>query len=460
LADFLEILGVHRIEVREITQNVRAGGQTFEAGNAYWVPVRQDQYRVVQGLFDRTIISDKSEFYDVSGWTQPLAWDIDYAPVRGRGISNNAIGAPIGEIVRSAPEPDVTPYVYVMEWDSYYAPRALYRLLDAGVRARVIPDETTIVTTRGEVDPGRGAIMIQVAGQDVSADDIHAMMVQAAREDSVMVHAVTTGITPRGSDIGGFALENIDKPEVLLVSGRGTVQNDVGELWYLLDHQQEMPVSMIDISELAGTDLSRYTHILFANGRYSDLDDDFVAGLNRWVRGGGVLIGIRGGARWAIASELSSAQWLESEDEDGDAPDARAYSTINTWDAEIGISGAVFETQVDLSHPLLYGIGDSSLSVHKIGNQGFQPGGNPFALPVRYADDDPIQAGYASVENRERLEGQGMLHAERVGRGSVIVFADNPVFRAYYRGTARLVTNAIFFGDDFRDPGRTGSGPY
>jgi hypothetical protein len=79
---------------------------------------------------------------------------------------------------------------------------------------------------------------------------------------------------------------------------------------------------------------------------------------------------------------------------------------------------------------------------------------------VRYADDDPIQAGYASVENRERLEGQGIVHAERVGRGSVIVFADNPVFRAYYRGSARLVTNAIFFGDDFRNPGRRGSGPY
>jgi hypothetical protein len=286
------------------------------------------------------------------------------------------------------------------------------------------------------------------------------MMVRAAREDSVTVHAVTTGITSRGSDIGGFALENVERPEVLLVTGRSTSMNDTGELWHLLDHQQEMPVSMIDVSELSGADLSRYTHIILPNGRYGDLDDDFVAGLNRWVRGGGVLIGIRGGARWAVSNELSTAQWLENDSEDGDTPDPQAYETINAWDAEIGISGAVFEAEVDVSHPLLYGLRDSSLSVHKIGNQGFAPGDNPFALPVRYADDDPIQSGYASVENRERLEGQGMVHAERVGRGSVIVFADNPVFRAYYRGSARLVTNAIFFGDDFRNPGRRGSGPY
>ena len=460
MADFLEILGVHRIEVREITQDVRADGQSFEAGAAYWVPVRQDQYRVVQGFFDRTIIQDKSEFYDVSGWTQPLAWDIDYAAVRGRGISGNAIGAPVGAINRAAPDPDQTPYVYVMEWESYYAPRALYRLLDADVRARVIPDETTIVTTRGEVDPGRGAIMVAVAGQEASADEIHAMMVQAAREDSVMVHAVTTGITPRGSDIGGFALDNVERPEVLLVTGRGVVQNDAGEIWHLLDHQQAMPVSMIDVSELGRADLSRYTHIIMPNGRYSDLGESETEGLTDWVRGGGVLIGIRGGARWAISNELSSATWLESESEDGDVPDRQAYDTINAWDAEIGIAGAVFEAEIDVTHPLGFGFRDGSLSVHKIGNQGFAPGDNPFALPVRYADDDPIQSGYASVENRERLEGQGVVHAERVGRGSVIVFADNPVFRAYYRGSARLVTNAIFFGDDFRNPGRTGSGPY
>jgi hypothetical protein len=460
MADFLEVLDTHRIDVRALSQDVRADGRTYQAGEAFFIPVRQDQYRIVQGMFEAVVIEDKSEFYDVSGWTQPLAWDLDYSIVRGRGVSQNSLGEVVTEFDRSAADPDRTPYVYVMEWDSYYAPRALYRLLDAGVRARVIPDETTIETTRGSVDPGRGAIMVSVAGQDASADDIHAMMVRAAREDSVTVHAVTTGITSRGSDIGGFALDNVERPEVLLVTGRSTSMNDTGELWHLLDHQQAMPVSMIDVSELSGADLSRYTHIILPNGRYGDLDEDFVAGLNRWVRGGGVLIGIRGGARWAVSNELSTAQWLEDDSENGDTPDPQAYEDINAWDAEIGISGAIFEAEVDVSHPLLYGLRDSSLSVHKIGNQGFARGDNPFALPVRYADDDPIQSGYASVENRERLEGQGMVHAERVGRGSVIVFADNPVFRAYYRGSARLVTNAIFFGDDFRNPGRRGSGPY
>jgi len=95
------------------------------------------------------------------------------------------------------------------------------------------------------------------------------------------------------------------------------------------------------------------------------------------------------------------------------------------------------------------------LAVHRIGTDAFAPSDNPFALPVRYAERDPILSGYASEANRDMLAGAGMMHAERRGGGSVILFADNPVFRAYMKGSARLVTNALFFGDDFRNPGRS-----
>ncbi len=459
LADFLDMLAVHRVEVRGLSESLRADGRTFPAGESFFVPMAQDQYRIVRGLFETRVIEDKSEFYDVSGWTQPLAWDLDYAEVRARRFSAGpelGSGAPFE---RAAPAPDRSDYVYVMEWDSYYAPRALYRLLDAGVRARVIPDETEVETTRGAVEPGRGAIVVPVAGQPASADVIYEHMVRAAREDSVTVHAATTALTPTGSDLGGFALENVEKPEILLVTGRGTDLYGAGELWHLLDHQQAMPVSMIDLSELPGADLSRYTHILMAHGRYSDLDEDFAEGLGEWVREGGVLVAVRGGARWAVSRELSSARWLEdeaAEDSEDAAAEPAPYDTISAWDAEAAISGALFEADIDTTHPLAFGFRDGVLPVHKIGAEGFAASNNPFALVVRYDEDDPILSGYASQDNRERLEGAGVVHAERRGAGSVILFADNPVYRAYYRGSARLVTNALFFGDDFRNPSRRG----
>lgn len=462
LADFLDMLAVHNIEVRSLDETVRADGMTFAAGEAFYVPLRQDQYRIARGLFETRVIEDKSEFYDVSGWTQPIAWDLEFAELRSARFSSTAIEADASETLRLAAEPDQAPYAYVMEWDSYYAPRALNRMLTTGLRARVIPDAVSVETTRGTAEPGRGAIVVPITGQALSADEIYALMVQAAREDSVTVHAATSALTPVGSDLGGFALSNVEKPEVLLVTGRGSDMYGAGELWHYLDHDQSIPVSMVDITELGRVSLDRYTHILMPNGSYSALPDDFDETLNDWIRSGGVLIAIRGGARWAVSNELTSAQWLgqdgASEDSDNTAEPA-AYSTINAWDAEVAISGALFETELDLTHPLGYGIRDASLAFHKIGPAGFAPSDNPFALVARYAEDDPILSGYASRPNREVLAGAGSVFAERRGSGSVILFADNPVFRAYLRGSSKLVTNAIFFGDDFRNPGRRG-GPY
>jgi hypothetical protein len=455
LADFLEILAAHRLDVRALTQDLRADGRTYPAGQSFFVPIAQDNYRIVRGLFETRVIEDKAEFYDVSGWTQPLAWDLDYSEIRSGLFGSSAPAAGDAAFDRAAVDPDRAPYVYVMEWDSYYAPRALYRLLDAGLRARVIPDETRVETTRGTVEPGRGAIVVPIAGQPLDADAIHALMVRAAREDSVTVHAATTALTPSGSDLGGFALSNVERPEVLLVTGRDIDSNGAGELWHLLDFQQAMPVSMIDTTELPRADLSRYTHILLPHGWYSSLDGDFAETLGEWVRDGGVLVGIRGGARWAINNELGSVTWLEEDGEDGPAEPA-AYETLAAWDAEVDISGALFETEIDVTHPLAFGFRDGVLPMHKIGTDAFAPSDNPFALVARYDGDDPILSGYASEANRDRLEGAGAVYAERRGSGSVILFADNPVFRAYYRGSARLVTNALFFGDDFRNPSRRG----
>jgi hypothetical protein len=243
--------------------------------------------------------------------------------------------------------------------------------------------------------------------------------------------------------------------------------NDAGEYWYLLDFEMNIPVAMIDISEMPNASLDRYTHIILPGGNYGSLDEAFSESLDRWVQEGGVLIASESASRWVAEHEISSARFVGDEEEQdegeesqasgseanrADAP--KAYEDITIWDAEARITGALFQTRADITHPLVFGLRDSMLAVTKIGTDAFAPSDNPFALPVRYLEDDPLVAGYTSEENREKLKGAGMMHAERRGSGSVILFADNPVFRAYMKGTSRLVTNAIFFGNDFRNPSR------
>ncbi|TGY88018.1 peptidase, partial [Marinicauda pacifica] len=92
-------------------------------------------YRMIRGLFDRLTEFEENIFYDVSGWTLPLAYDLDYAP-RGGQFSANLVG----DAATGAMAPAVPPrasYGYVFSWTDSLAPRALSSVLDAGLFARV-----------------------------------------------------------------------------------------------------------------------------------------------------------------------------------------------------------------------------------------------------------------------------------------------------------------------------------
>ena len=62
---------------------------------------------------------------------------------------------------------------------------------------------------------------------------------------------------------------------------------------------------------------------------------------------------------------------------------------------------------------------------------------------ARIRAKDPLLAGFAWPEAEERLRGAAYLIDEPQGRGHVILFADDPNFRNFWRGLEKLFTNAL-----------------
>jgi len=58
-------------------------------------------------------------------------------------------------------------------------------------------------------------------------------------------------------------------------------------------------------------------------------------------------------------------------------------------------------------------------------------------------------AGYVSPENLKKLLGTAAVITERSGKGSVVLFADNTAFRAYWHANSRMVLNVLFFSTAF-----------
>ena len=124
---------------------------------------------------------------------------------------------------------------------------------------------------------------------------------------------------------------------------------------------------------------------------------------------------------------------------------ARAYSDFVDDKAEQVIGGAIVSSVLDLSHPLAFGYRRAKLPIFRRGTTVLAPSNNPYSTPVRYTSD-PLLAGYIGDDRLAAFRGQAAVIAEKQGQGLVVRFANNPVFRGFWRGTEKLFINALYFG--------------
>jgi len=441
LAEFVDLLRRHQIEVYELKKDVRAEGQTFPKGAAsYIVPLEQPQYRLIKAIFEKITTFQDSLFYDVSAWTLPLAFDISYAKIGKSDFGADLKGAKVTstEHLRAVPDVPESEYAWLFEWDEYLAPRALWFLMSNGLRAKVAnaPFES------GGHAFDRGTILIPAKNQDKSPGEIHALLQKAAKDSGIRVFSAATGSTGVGIDLGSPEFSALELPRVLLIVGDGVTSYDAGEAWHLLDQRYHMPVTMIETGNIARSDLSKYNVIVMVSGSYGNISSGGVEKIKDRVRQGATLIAMKNAVQWAKNNGLAHIGFVS-----GDNPPKgqRPYAKISPDLGAQVIGGAIFQSQTDLTHPLFYGYNDPDLPVFRRGTLFFEKSSNPYATPATYTND-PLLSGYISRENSRLIKNSATVVVSGSGRGKVICLADNPNFRAFWLGTNKIFANAVFFG--------------
>ncbi len=448
---FIEVLLAHGIEVHELARETTVDGQRYRPGGAWLVPAAQPQYRLARALFERRTEFEDTTFYDVSAWTLPLAYGLPYAETGRRDAGRLA-----GERLTAAPAPATAPvpegaYAYAFEWDGYFAPRAAYRLLEAGVRVRVATKAFTGTTAGGARTFRQGAVVVPMGIQDDTVRQrVHGLLVTAAAEDGVTVHGLTTGFAQAGVDVGSPSLDPIALPKVAIVVGDGVSQYEAGEVWHLLDHRFRMPVSLLEITDLDRADLGRYTHLVMVDGRYDGLGDTVTGRIKSWVGAGGVLFAAQRAMRWAADAGIADAAFVERPEP---TTDRRDYAEARP-DRELQlIGGAIFATDLDTTHPLGWGVPRREFPVFRDSSLFLKPATDRYATVARYTEQ-PLLAGYISPENLDLLAGTAAIVAQRKGRGTVVLAANDLNFRGFWYGSSRVFLNTLYFSGLIADTAR------
>lgn len=448
---FLDLMARHKIKVHNLAKDTKIAGSTYIATDSYIVPMNQAQYRMAKAVFMRITDFKDKVFYDVSGWTLPLVYGLKHDAL-GKGFSDKLLGSAASAKFAAAAAPDTAPYAYVFRWSDYYAPRALNRLLSAGVLARVAMESGIVQTTKGDVAFDRGAIIVGQDHQTVSNADVHKIMMTIASEDGITVHAATSGLTPKGGELGGRnSVKDLTPVNALMVVGPGVSPYDAGEVWHMMDVRMKMPLTMVRKDRLSKVKWHRYSHLILVGGK-SDFDKATQEKVTAWLNAGGTIVASEQGSVWAEKTFLKQAKATEggakASASEAEVAPRLDYAIKEQKDAEHIIGGAIMGGNLDISHPIGFGYIRDDIATIKAGTHLLKRSNDLYGNVAVY-NKEPLLSGYTSPKRLAEISGTPMVVAERVGEGSVILFADNPNFRATLLGNSKMFMNAMFFSKAF-----------
>ena len=429
-----EILNRHKIKFHELANDATIGGKTYHKGSSYVVPLNQKNPRLIKAMFEKRTTFTDSLFYDVSAWTFPLAFNVDYAEMGSLANAGEEVVdfRPITGTISGQSN-----YAYLFEWHRYYTPKALNLILQKGLRAKVAKSPFSLNGQQYDY----GTIMVPVQNQKLDPKMLYDFLGDVAKKSQIQITAVSSGLT-KGIDLGSNDFDPIKKQKVAVLVGDGVRSYDAGEIWHLFDTRYDMKITKIDTRYFNEVDLDKYTDLIIPSGWGSQiLDKDGAEKVKEWVKDGGTVIGFRTVANWFDKNDFMK---LEMKEDSLVAKDI-SFGQKNDYLGAQVTGGAIFQANLDRSHPIGYGYTNDKISLFRNTNIYLKPDKDSYNNPIQYTDN-PLQSGYISEENAELIKNSVPFKVNRMGKGRVILFTDNTNFRAFWYGTNKLMMNAIFFG--------------
>ncbi|RTY81111.1 zinc carboxypeptidase [Flavobacterium sp. LS1P28] len=430
--ELAKILSQHKIEMLQLKEDITINKKKFSKDLSIIIPMEQKKSKLIHAIFDRQTKFKDSIFYDISAWNFDLAFNLNFEELN----SLSQAGARYENVLKPGTVNQKSDVGYLIEWTDYNSPKLLYQLQAKGLRIKT--------TKKPFVHNGKtfsyGSLLVPVQNQTMSSDEMYAYLNQIIPEYAIAITAVETGFTD-GANLGNPNLVNLTMPKVAMVVGRGVDPSDAGELWHLFDQKAQIPLTKIDMEQLQRVTLSGYTTLIMVNGNYGGLSPATAAKIEQWTQSGGTLIAYQDAIKWLNDSKLIELTLKTTKNE------AKAISFEQTSDfkgaQEIG--GAIFETRLDLSHPINYGMPRNTMPIFRNSSIFIEPNKNSFGNPIQYTKN-PLLSGYISKPKLELLKETVPFQAIRKGDGAILIFTDNTNFRAFWLGTEKLFWNAVFFG--------------
>jgi hypothetical protein len=433
---FVEQLLSHKIKV-------------YKKGKKFVVPLKQAQHRMVQTMFETYSKYSDSVYYDASAWSVSNFYNMQH-----KGLKSVKLGAEITSTNGMVNNPKIqrVNYAYIIDWDDYNTPAALYYMQSKGLTVASAFKPFTINTSNGNKNFNYGSLLIPISKQKKSSAEVYQIVSAAQAKYNVPIFGTNSGYSIKGIDLGSNNFRALSKPKVAILVGEGVSSLEAGEVWHLLDTRVDMPISKIRMASFRRANLDKYNTLVMVSGSYSALDSTQIKRLKDWVSKGNTIVTIAGGSQWAINKKMVKESLTKK-------PKPKSKEKVETKRlpyvdrGENGgrdrVGGIILEVDLDVTHPLGFGYRTTKMPVYKNNMVFLAPSKNQYATVAKYSKNPHID-GFITKKNLDTfIRPSASLLVSPIGRGRAVLFADNPNFRGAWYGTNKLFLNALFLGNKF-----------
>lgn len=403
------------------------------------VPLDQPKSTLVKVLFERNTKLSDTLTYDITAWSLPFMYGVEAFQVNERiDLSNYQ------EINYPLKKSETKPYAYLLNWTSIKDARFLSSILNRGMKVNFSTKEFNYK----DMAFSAGTLIITRVDNKKANRSYEEKLMKIAKQHNRNLIPVFSGSAISSIDLGSHKISFLDKPKIAMLSGDGISTLNFGELWYFFEQDINFPIDIIKVTTMGQVDLDEYDVLILASGQYKNLqNDEGFKKIDGWVKDGGNLILIGNAISGFIGEGKFDLEISKKDEKEEDEPEPVLYPYGDSERENLKkyIPGGIIKMKIDNTHPLAFGY-DTHYFTLKNNSQSYkflEDGWNVGYIAAK----DKVVSGFIGSESKEKLHKNLVLGVEQRGKGKVIYFSDNPVFRAFWQNGKLFLANAVFFNN-------------
>lgn len=433
-----KLLDKHEIHYEFATNGIAKGyqysiseeGKINTSSGDLVIHTNQPKGKMVNVLFEPKAFLADSLTYDITAWSIPYAHGFE--AIASKTIVNSTKSITTKTTTNLI---DKKAYAYISKWNSLDDAIFLGELLKENITPRFSEKPFSIEGKSYE----RGTLII--LRNDNKSLKFDEKLIEIANRNQRKLQAVSTGFVSSGPDFGSPSVKPINKQKIALLSGEGSSSLSFGEIWHFFETELQYPITILNTDYFNRINLSNYDVLIIPDGFYEDiLLKNTLEKITSWVQSGGTLIAIDNALQSFVDKEGFALKSKETEKETN--KNLTPYADLERKSVKDLITGAIFKSNVDNTHPLAFGYKEAYFSL-KLGNKSYsylEKGVNI----AYFTEESKNISGYAGSLAVKNISESLLFGEEQKGRGSIIYMVDNPLFRSFWDNGKLFLANAVF----------------